>query len=84
MPQKVDKKVGIHYFENVLNGKKFFTEAKTLREVQVVGNRAITGHFSDRTIYDYLVKHNPSQLEFARSVCNFTRSCAGYRLVTTI
>ncbi len=55
------------------------TEAKTLREIQVVGNRALTGHFSDRTIYDYLVKHNPSQLEFARSVCNFTRSCAGYR-----
>ena len=55
------------------------TEAQTLREIQVTGNRGVTGSFSDRTIYDYLVKHNPSQLEFARSVSNFTRSCAGYR-----
>ncbi len=60
------------------------TEAKTLREIQVMGNRGVTGSFKDTTISDYLVKHNPSQLEFARAVNNFTRSTAGYSVVTYI
>jgi len=61
------------------------TEAETLREIQVVGNRSVTGAFNNvRTINEYLVKHNPSQLEFAKSVNNFTRSCAGYSVITYI
>lgn len=60
------------------------TEAKTLREIQVTGSRGVTGSFKDTPISDYLVRHNPSQLEFARAVNNFTRSCAGYSVVTYI
>ena len=60
------------------------TEAKTLREIQVMGKRGVTGSFKDTPISDYLVKHNPSQLEFARAVNNFTRSCAGYSVITYI
>jgi phosphatidylinositol-4-phosphate 3-kinase len=60
------------------------TEAKTLREIQVTGSRGVTGSFKDTPIHDYLVKHNPSQLEFARAVNNFTRSCAGYSVITYI
>lgn len=60
------------------------TEAKTLREIQVMGNRGVTGSFKDTPISDYLVKHNPSQLEFARAVNNFTRSTAGYSVITYI
>ena len=60
------------------------TEAKTLREIQVTGSRGVTGSFKDTPISDYLVKHNPSQLEFARAVNNFTRSCAGYSVITYI
>ena len=46
--------------------------------------RGVTGSFKDTPISDYLVKHNPSQLEFARAVNNFTRSCAGYSVITYI
>ena len=55
------------------------TGAKTLREIQVMGNRGVTGSFQVTPIFDYLTKYNPSQFEFARAVNNFTRSCAGYR-----
>ncbi len=40
--------------------------------------------FQDTPIADWLEKHNPSQLEFARAVENFTRSCAGYSIATYI
>ena len=49
-----------------------------------MGNRGVTGSFKDTPISEYLVKHNPSQLEFARAVNNFTRSCAGYSVITYI
>ncbi len=38
-----------------------------------MGSRGVTGSFKDTPIYEWLEKHNPSQLEFARAVQNFTR-----------
>ena len=60
------------------------TNSKTLREIQVMGNRGVTGAFNQTPIYEYLTKYNPSQYEFARAVNNFTRSCAGYCVITYI
>ncbi len=60
------------------------TEAKTLREIQVTGSRGVTGSFKETPISDWLEKHNPSQLHFARAVQNFTRSCAGYSIATYV
>ena len=48
------------------------THAKTLREIQVAGNRGVAGSFRDTPLSHWLEKHNPSQLEFARAVQNFT------------
>ena len=42
------------------------------------------GSFKETPISDYLTKWNPSQFEFATAVNNFTRSCAGYSVITYI
>ncbi len=40
---------------------------------KVTGSRGVTGSFKETPISDWLEKHNPSQLQFARAVQNFTR-----------
>lgn len=47
------------------------TEAETLRKIQVV-ELGPAGSFKDRTIAEWLAKHNPSALEYERAVANFT------------
>lgn len=44
----------------------------------------LTGSFKDRPISDWLVKHNPSPLDYERAVHNFTASCAGYSVATYV
>ncbi|XP_054261584.1 phosphatidylinositol 4-phosphate 3-kinase C2 domain-containing subunit beta-like [Macrosteles quadrilineatus] len=59
------------------------TEAETLRKIQVV-ELGPAGSFKDRTIAEWLAKHNPSALEYERAVANFTASCAGYSVATYV
>ncbi|XP_069687221.1 phosphatidylinositol 4-phosphate 3-kinase C2 domain-containing subunit beta isoform X3 [Periplaneta americana] len=58
------------------------TNAETLRKIQV--ELGLTGSFKDRSIAEWLAKHNPSALEYERAVENFTASCAGYSVATYI
>ncbi|KAJ9600687.1 hypothetical protein L9F63_026176, partial [Diploptera punctata] len=58
------------------------TDAETLRKIQV--ELGLTGSFKDRSIAEWLAKHNPSALEYERAVENFTASCAGYSVATYI
>nr|CAH7729175.1 unnamed protein product [Callosobruchus chinensis] len=58
------------------------TKAETLRKIQV--GHGLTGSFKDKPIAEWLAKHNPSELEYARAVQNFTASCAGYCVITYI
>lgn len=74
-------------FECVPTGHKrgmieMVTEAETLRKIQV--EWGLTGSFKDKPIAEWLERQNPSQLEYQRAVDNFTRSCAGYSVVTYI
>jgi phosphatidylinositol-4-phosphate 3-kinase len=46
------------------------TDAETLRKIQV--ELGLTGSFKDRSIAEWLAKHNPSALEYERAVENFT------------
>lgn len=46
------------------------TKAETLRKIQV--EHGLTGSFKDKPIAEWLAKHNPSELEYARAVQNFT------------
>jgi phosphatidylinositol-4-phosphate 3-kinase len=46
------------------------TDAETLRKIQI--ELGLTGSFKDRSIAEWLVKHNPSALEYERAVENFT------------
>jgi len=62
---------------------EFVEGAKTLREIQVA-DAGVTGTFRSETLNEWLQKHNPSQLQFNRAVSNFTRSCAGYSVVTYV
>ncbi|XP_023349683.1 phosphatidylinositol 4-phosphate 3-kinase C2 domain-containing subunit alpha isoform X2 [Eurytemora carolleeae] len=78
----------IVYFSCVPTGYKsgiveFVEHANTLREIQVA-ETGVTGTFRSETLNEWLQKHNPSQLEFKRAVSNFTRSCAGYSVVTYV
>ena len=45
-------------------------DAETLRKIQV--ELGLTGSFKDRSIAEWLAKHNPSALEYERAVENFT------------
>lgn len=56
--------------------------AETLRRIQ--GEKGVTGSFRDNTIYQWLRKHNPTDLEYGQAVFNFTHSCAGYAVATYI
>ncbi|XP_055854096.1 phosphatidylinositol 4-phosphate 3-kinase C2 domain-containing subunit beta isoform X2 [Episyrphus balteatus] len=58
------------------------SDAETLRKIQV--EYGLTGSFKDRPIAEWLAKQNPSQLEYARAVKNFTVSCAGYSVATYV
>ncbi|XP_041367790.1 phosphatidylinositol 4-phosphate 3-kinase C2 domain-containing subunit alpha-like [Gigantopelta aegis] len=58
------------------------TESETLRKIQV--SYGVTGSFKDRTIKEWLQKHNPTELEYLKAVENFTRSCAGYCVATYV
>ncbi|CAH1282952.1 unnamed protein product [Diabrotica balteata] len=58
------------------------TKAETLRKIQV--EHGLTGSFKDKPIAEWLAKHNPSELEYARAIQNFTASCAGYCVITYI
>ncbi|KAG5888356.1 hypothetical protein JTB14_020756 [Gonioctena quinquepunctata] len=58
------------------------TKAETLRKIQV--EHGLGGSFKDKPIAEWLAKHNPSELEYARAVQNFTASCAGYCVITYI
>eukprot|EP00092_Neocalanus_flemingeri_P001614 GFUD01001721.1.p1 GENE.GFUD01001721.1~~GFUD01001721.1.p1 ORF type:complete len:1837 (+),score=416.06 GFUD01001721.1:479-5989(+) len=62
---------------------EFVEDASTLREIQVAAH-SVTGAFRPEILNDWLKKHNPSTLEFESAVNNFTRSCAGYSVVTYI
>merc|ERR1719204_887220 len=62
---------------------EFVENASTLRQIQVTAN-SVTGAFKPEVLYDWLQKHNPGPNEFDRAVKNFTRSCAGYSVVTYI
>lgn len=44
--------------------------AETLRKIQ--GEHGLTGAFKDMTIAEWLARNNPSELEYARAVENFT------------
>lgn len=62
------------------------TEAETLRKIQI--EFGVTGSFKETPIAEWLIKHNPSALEYERAVENFTgnfiflprnfSSCANY------
>lgn len=61
---------------------EMITNAETLRKIQV--ECGLTGSFKDKPIAEWLAKQNPNQLEYQRSVENFTLSCAGYSIITYI
>ncbi len=46
------------------------TEAETLRKIHT--EYGLTGSFKETPIAEWLVKHNPSALEYERAVENFT------------
>ncbi|XP_054153731.1 phosphatidylinositol 4-phosphate 3-kinase C2 domain-containing subunit alpha-like [Oppia nitens] len=54
--------------------------SETLRKIQL--EHGLTGSFKDRPIYEWLQKHNTSELEYHNAVENFTYSCAGYSVAT--
>ena len=58
------------------------TESKTLREIQVAGNKGVTGCFVDTAVAEWLKIHNPSTFDISYAIDNFTKSCAGYSIVT--
>jgi len=59
-------------------------QAETLREIQTAGGRGITGCFDHTVIGDWLAKHNPMPLEMEAALENFTRSCAGYCIISYV
>ena len=60
------------------------TDSKTLREIQISGEKGVTGTFKDSAVADWLTIYNPSKLEIEKAIENFTRSCAGYCIITYI
>ncbi|KAM4587449.1 phosphatidylinositol 4-phosphate 3-kinase C2 domain-containing subunit beta [Odontesthes bonariensis] len=56
--------------------------ADTLRKIQV--EHGVTGSFKDRTLADWLQKHNPSDEQYDKAVENFIYSCAGCCVATYI
>ena len=62
---------------------EFVEDASTLRQIQAASN-SVTGSFKPEVLNDWLRRHNPGPNEFESAVKNFTRSCAGYSVVTYI
>uniref|UniRef100_A0A8C6LKX9 Phosphatidylinositol-4-phosphate 3-kinase catalytic subunit type 2 beta n=1 Tax=Nothobranchius furzeri TaxID=105023 RepID=A0A8C6LKX9_NOTFU len=56
--------------------------ADTLRKIQV--EHGVTGSFKDRTLADWLQKHNPTDEQYDKAVENFIYSCAGCCVATYI
>ncbi|XP_030584785.1 phosphatidylinositol 4-phosphate 3-kinase C2 domain-containing subunit beta [Archocentrus centrarchus] len=56
--------------------------ADTLRKIQV--EHGVTGSFKDRTLADWLQKHNPADEQYDKAVENFIYSCAGCCVATYI
>ncbi|XP_027859335.1 phosphatidylinositol 4-phosphate 3-kinase C2 domain-containing subunit beta isoform X1 [Xiphophorus couchianus] len=54
----------------------------TLRKIQV--EHGVTGSFKDRTLADWLQKHNPTDEQYDKAVENFIYSCAGCCVATYI
>ncbi|XP_070200165.1 phosphatidylinositol 4-phosphate 3-kinase C2 domain-containing subunit alpha-like [Littorina saxatilis] len=61
---------------------ELITESETLRKIQV--SSGVTGSFKDRTIKEWLQRHNPTELEYNKAVENFMFSCAGYCVATYV
>lgn len=59
-----------HNVNYVIGMIELVTKAETLRKIQV--EHGLTGSFKDKPIAEWLAKHNPSELEYARAVQNFT------------
>uniref|UniRef100_A0A8C7WQB1 Phosphatidylinositol-4-phosphate 3-kinase, catalytic subunit type 2 beta n=1 Tax=Oryzias sinensis TaxID=183150 RepID=A0A8C7WQB1_9TELE len=57
-------------------------QADTLRKIQV--EHGVTGSFKDRTLADWLQKHNPTEEQYDKAVENFIYSCAGCCVATYI
>lgn len=58
-------------------------DVSTLRKIQT-DHSGVAGAFSNRTITDWLWKHNPSRNQYKAAVDNFTKSCAGYCVATYV
>lgn len=56
--------------------------ADTLRKIQV--EHGVTGSFKDRTLADWLQKHNPTDEQYDKAVENFIYSCAGCCVATYV
>lgn len=69
---KIDiKKYSVFIGDGLFSGMiELVTKAETLRKIQV--EHGLTGSFKDKPIAEWLAKHNPSELENARAVQNFT------------
>ncbi|XP_040564989.1 phosphatidylinositol 4-phosphate 3-kinase C2 domain-containing subunit alpha isoform X1 [Lepeophtheirus salmonis] len=59
------------------------SDAKTLREIQVAGTNGVAGSFKDKSLFDWLEKRNPPEI-LKDVINNFTRSCAGYSVITYV
>ncbi|QQP56277.1 Phosphatidylinositol4phosphate 3kinase C2 domaincontaining subunit beta-like, partial [Caligus rogercresseyi] len=59
------------------------SDAKTLREIQVAGSNGVAGSFKDKSLFDWLEKKNPPEI-LKGVINNFTRSCAGYSVITYV
>ncbi|KAM6927530.1 phosphatidylinositol 4-phosphate 3-kinase C2 domain-containing subunit beta [Xenentodon cancila] len=57
-------------------------QADTLRKIQV--EHGVTGSFKDRTLADWLQKHNPTDEQYDKAVENFIYSCAGCCVATYV
>ena len=56
--------------------------SETLRKIQQ--EQGIGGSFNERSIVDWLRKHNTNELDFMKAQENFTSSCAGYAVATYV
>ena len=57
-------------------------ESETLREIHT--EFGLTGSFKDKPIHLWIQKHNPGEQEYRQAVQNFTASCAGTSISSTI
>ena len=62
---------------------EFVEDSETLGKIQTI-TAGVTGTFEAGILNAWLQKHNQSPLEFNTAVNNFTKSCAGYSVITYI